>query len=150
MEDRKDLEDEGTIEKTIEKGKNILLIYNNLALLRRLINNDYNIDCPEDNVVYDYLYELKNASIKIELSNAQYIKYKYRPDLLSYDMYGTTIFEYVILALNDIISPKYFTKKKIYMIPEEYMDMLVGEIYDAEREYITFNRGKYIEEALKE
>lgn len=148
MEDRKELEDEGTIEGTIEKGKNVLLIYNNLALLRRLINNDYNIDCPEDNVIYDYLSELKNATIKVELSNAQYLKYKYRPDLLSYDMYGTPIFEYVILALNDIISPKYFTKKKIYMIPEEYMDMLIGEIYDAEKDYITFNRNKYKEESL--
>lgn len=148
MEDRKELEDEGTIEGTIEKGKNVLLIYNNLALLRRLINNDYNIDSPEDNVIYDYLSELKNATIKVELSNAQYLKYKYRPDLLSYDMYGTPIFEYVILALNDIISPKYFTKKKIYMIPEEYMDMLIGEIYDAEKDYITFNRNKYKEESL--
>lgn len=148
MEDRKELEDEGTIEGTIEKGKNVLLIYNNLALLRRLINNDYNIDCPEDNVIYDYLSELKNATIKVELSSAQYLKYKYRPDLLSYDMYGTPIFEYVILALNDIISPKYFTKKKIYMIPEEYMDMLIGEIYDAEKDYITFNRNKYKEESL--
>lgn len=145
IEERISLDGEpGTIEKTNKEGKDRLLIYNNLALLSRFDNGGiYNIDSPEDNVTYDYLAELKGMAVKVALTNTEYMRYKYRPDLLSYDRYGTPWFDFVLLAINDVISPKYFTKKKVYVIPDDNMDLLIGEIYNAETSYLEFNRSSY-------
>lgn len=145
IEERNPLEDEYTIEGTIQKGREITLLYNNLSLLTRLSDEEgkNKIDTPMENIIYDYLDELKKLSIMIQLSDEEFLRYQYRPDLLSYDMYGTMTYDYIILALNDIISPKYFTKKKLWMIPSEYIENVLSDIYSAEKEYIDYNRAHY-------
>ena len=112
---RDEVEDTSTIEDTNEAGKEITLSFINMAILNKLKieGTDDTIDVPETNVCYDYLKELLAVADKIELSDEEYAKYKYRPDILSYDLYGTTTYEFILLAINKIISPKYFTKKKI-------------------------------------
>lgn len=145
IEERNPLEDEYTIEGTIQKGREITLLYNNLSLLTRLSDEEgkNKIDTPMENIIYDYLDELKKVSMMIQLSDEEFLRYQYRPDLLSYDMYGTMTYDYIILALNDIISPKYFTKKKLLMIPSEYIENILSDIYSTEKEYIDYNRAHY-------
>lgn len=142
---RDSVEDVATIEETIENGNEITLSYINTAILRKLQmdGTDDSIDVPDNNVCYDYLRELLAVADKIELSDDEYAKYKYRPDILSYDLYGTTTYEFILLAINKIISPKYFTKKKIYVIDSEYIEEVLTDIYNAEQEYLTLNRADY-------
>ena len=142
---RDNIEDQSTIEDTISTGNEITLSYINTSILSKLEIEDTNdtIDVPEYNVCYDYLKELLVVADRIELSDAEFDKYKYRPDILSYDLYGTTTYEFIILALNQIISPKYFTKKKLYIIDSEYIEELIIDIYNAEQEYLTLNRSNY-------
>lgn len=142
---RDSIEDVATIEETIENGNEITLSYINTAILRKLQmdGTDDSIDVPDSNVCYDYLRELLAVADKIELSDDEYAKYKYRPDILSYDLYGTTTYEFILLAINKIISPKYFTKKKIYVIDSEYIEEVLTDIYNAEQEYLTLNRADY-------
>lgn len=142
---RDSVDDVATIEETIENGNEITLSYINTSILRKLQmdGTDDSIDVPDTNVCYDYLKELLAVADKIELSDDEYAKYKYRPDILSYDLYGTTTYEFILLAINKIISPKYFTKKKIYVIDSEYIEEVLTDIYNAEQEYITLNRADY-------
>ena len=142
---RDEIEDTSTIEDTNEAGKEITLSFINMAILNKLkiAGTDDTIDVPETNVCYDYLKELLAVADKIELSDEEYAKYKYRPDILSYDLYGTTTYEFILLAINKIISPKYFTKKKIYVIDSEYIEEVLTDIYNAEQEYLTLNRADY-------
>lgn len=142
---RDDITDSSTIEDTIETGNEITLSFINTAILQKLeiADTDDTIDVPETNICYDYLKELLAVASKIELSDDEYEKYKYRPDILSYDLYGTTTYEFILLAINKIISPKYFTKKKIYVIDSDYIEEVVTDIYNAEQEYLTLNRSDY-------
>lgn len=146
---RDDIEDQSTIEDTIDAGNEITLSYTNMSILSKLKieGTDDTIDVPEYNVCYDYLKELIAIADKIELSDDELAKYKYRPDILSYDLYGTTTYEFIILALNQIVSPKYFTKKKLYIIDSEYIEEIMTDIYNAEQEYITLNRASYDSES---
>jgi hypothetical protein len=147
IKSREKFEDTNTIETTIQSNKDFANDYTKSAILTRLTNNGDTdiIDVPYDNALYMYLDEMKSASKTITLSNSEYERYEYRPDLLSYDMYGTTEYYYVLLALNDIISPKHFTKKKIKVIEPEYITTLISLIADSESEYINLNRSIYTE-----
>ena len=104
------------------------------------------IDVPYDNILYMYLDELKSLSMKVKLNSTEMDRYKYRPDLLSYDLYGTTQYDYILLALNDIISPKYFDKEIVNIIDADYIELIVSSITDAEDEYIQLNRSQYTSE----
>ena len=140
--------DDNTIETTIQNNRDYPTNYSNLSILALLKNNndEDSIEVPYDNALYMYLDELKNASMLVSLDDGQYTRYKYRPDLLSFDLYGTMEYDYVLLALNDIISPKYFDKKVIRVIHADYIQQLVSLIADSESDYIQLNRSTYKDE----
>lgn len=146
---RDELNDTNTIESTITAGKTKNPnLYNNLSILTRMNDKDgeNKIDVPYDNILYMYLDELKSLSMKVKLNSTEMDRYKYRPDLLSYDLYGTTQYDYILLALNDIISPKYFDKEIVNIIDADYIELIVSSITDAEDEYIQLNRSQYTSE----
>lgn len=146
---RDELNDTNTIESTITAGKTKNPnLYNNLSILTRMNDKDgeNKIDVPYDNILYMYLDELKSLSMKVKLNSTEMDRYKYRPDLLSYDLYGTTQYDYILLALNDIISPKYFDKEIVNIIDADYIELIVSSIADAEDEYIQLNRSQYTSE----
>lgn len=128
----------GTIREFIESGSNDIINYHNLSL----IDSIDGIDCPYDNVVYDYLDELMQLSENIKLSSKEYIKYKYRPDLLSYDLYGTDKYEFIILAINNIESDKLFDTDTLRLISVENMNEVMNYIYNSQFDYINYNRNK--------
>lgn len=67
------------------------------------------------NLLDDYLPDLKEQCILIELTPQEVNKYKYNPKMLSYKIYGSTKLFYTILRLNNICSTHEFTipNKKI-------------------------------------
>lgn len=140
--EREELDDQNTIEGTVAAHKAIPVAFTELAIHDKLADGDNTILVPSNNAIYMYLDELKNASFPVQLTDEEFLKYKYRPDLISYTMYGSDVYEYVILAINDMISPKYFDKSLIYVIDPEYMEELISMIADAENEYIQLNKAK--------
>ena len=92
------------------------------------------------NIVDDYLEELVKLSSIVELNTEEYKKYKYSPDLLAYDIYGSTQLDFVILAANDMIDPKDFNLKKLKLPTVSAMKVFLNEVYSANSNWISKNR----------
>lgn len=123
-----------TVEEFINSGKNVTIDYINFSFLSRLQNGTV---VSVLNVVNDYIEELRNACVTVELTQAQQYAYFYKPKLLCYDIYGSPELYYVILLINDMADVKEFTKPRIKMLRKEYMSMLMSYIYNAEYKAIN-------------
>lgn len=136
--ERNEFDDSSTVSGTInDRASSILLSYYNTSLVEDIGDG---IEYNPHNVIYDYIDELQSMCHTVLLSDIEYIRYEFRPDLLSYDIYGTIDYDFVILALNGMLSPKEFIKKKIKMIPVEEMSDILNSIYNAEQSYLMKNR----------
>ena len=99
-----------------------------------------------DNVVFDYLSELKEIRVAVELNASDYKKYRYDGVyLLAYDVYGCRELAYLILALNGIFDPKDFTMNPVYLLRKSDMKAMLEAIKNAETEYINWNREKVVQ-----
>ena len=143
--ERKDIEDTYTINDTITEGKQIEFTDYNMSLLRSLNTENGRIEYPYISVLEDYIDELKNLSIKYEMNDEQYRRYKYRPDLFSYDIYGKPDYEFVILLINGINTEKDFIRKTINYIDPDNIDVVLSFIRNASKEIFDKNRYSYKE-----
>lgn len=86
------------------------------------------------NLLDDYLTDLKEQCILIELTPQEVNKYKYNPKMLSYKIYGSTKLFYTILRLNNICSTHEFTipNKKLYLLPKNTLSNAISIIYNKE------------------
>lgn len=131
-----------TIEEFIESGKSTTINYFNLSMVDKMINNTW---ISVLNVVTDYISELRNACVNVELSQTEQFKYFYKPKLLCSDVYGNPELYFVILLLNDMADVKEFTKSKLKLLKKEHMSTLMGLLYNAEKASIeSYNNKKYL------
>lgn len=112
------------------------MTYYNFSILEK-INNVQHLDT---NLVEVYLDELKKNIVNIKLSETEYSRYKYNPDLLAYDLYGSVQLDFVILLLNDMYDPKEFTKRSINLVYASDLSKFLNIIYTKENRYISQNR----------
>lgn len=122
-----------TIEEFIESGKSVSVDYMNLSFLDKVSNGTW---VSVLNVINDYMTELKNACVTVELSEAQQWAYFYKPKVLCYDIYGNPELYFVILLLNDMADVKEFTKPKLKMLRKDHMSMLLSYIRNSEAKAI--------------
>ena len=96
-----------------------------------------NIKLPIYDVVHNYMREIRDEFVSsVALSDEEFEKYKYRPKLLCYDIYGNGELAFIILLINDMYSVKQFTSKKLKLPTKEMMDNLVKYIYNSDKTYI--------------
>lgn len=94
-----------------------------------------------DNVVYDYIDELKELAEELTLTDEQFSKYKYDGVfLLAYYLYGNRELAFIILLINGIYDSKQFNKRKVKLIRKEILMNFLNQVYNAEKEYIQRNR----------
>lgn len=94
-----------------------------------------------DNVVYDYIDELKELAEELTLTDEQFSKYKYDGVfLLAYHLYGNRELAFIILLINGIYDSKQFNKRKVKLIRKEILMNFLNQVYNAEKEYIQRNR----------
>lgn len=117
------------------------LTYYNLSVLLKSITLP-NLFYSSDNIVYDYIGEFKNVAKTVVLSDEDLIKYQYKPKLLSYYLYGSAELYFVLLALNGTCNIKDFNMKRFKALRPDDMNNLLNAIYNAETEYITYNRSE--------
>lgn len=120
-----------TVPELIEVGKTVDLTYYKTSV-QQIVNY---IECVSSNIFIESFNELKDKSIDVELDNQEYIKYKYKPRLLSYDIYGTTDLYFIILLLNGVNNEKDFNFKIIKLIRPMNLDIL-NTILNAEKKYL--------------
>ena len=127
------------VEDFIDMQENDSFTYATMALYMQSIV-DKTIVYSSDNVLYDYLEEIKSKTVDYTFSDSEYMKYKYRPKLLAYDIYGSTELYFVILAMNNTCNIKDFNKRTIKMLYKSDMSDLLNAIVSAEKNRISLNR----------
>jgi hypothetical protein len=87
------------------------------------------------NVLDDYIEDLKNNCMWVKLTDKQVIEYRYNPKKLSYKLYETTLFYHIILRVNDICNVHEFTlsTNRLRLVPKDLLSELISEIYNAEK-----------------
>lgn len=121
-----------TIEEFIANGSNTVLSYDKLSFKEKFDDIVY----PMKNILDDYIKELKEKAVVVTLSNKELIRYKWRPKVLAYDLYGNGELDFVILALNNICNIKDFDKKEIKLLRINELEEFITSIYNAEKENI--------------
>ena len=136
------VEDTYTVEDFIELGKDIDDIqYSKFAIFSKASSDAKNpILYAEHNVIYDYEEEFKRLSLNVQMTETEFLKYRFKPKLLSYDLYGSTELFFAILYTNGMCSIKDFDRKNIKLIRKSDMVQLLEAIYNAEQNYISTNR----------
>ena len=127
------------VEDFIDMQENDSFTYATMALYMQSIV-DNTIVYSSDNVVYGYLNEIKEKAQEYTISEEEYMKYKFRPKLLAYNIYGYTELYFIILAINDMCNIKDFKKKKIKLLYKTDLSDLLNAIYSAEKNRLTLNR----------
>ena len=127
-----------TLEDFIEMRSIDEMTYYNFSILE-VING---VEHLNHNLIEDYLEELKSACITVDLTLDQYKKYKYFPDLLSYDVYGSVQLDFIIMLLNDCIDPKEFDIKRVKLPYASTLSAFLNRVYSKESNYINSNRSE--------
>lgn len=122
-----------TIEQFVESGSSVVISFNNLSYQENISTS---LRLPIFNVLDDYIDDLKKMCKVVELNDEEYIKYKFKPKLLCYDIYGSAELYFIILRLNDMCDVKEFYSRRIKMLPQQTMESILTSIYNAEREFI--------------
>lgn len=127
-----------TLEDFVDAGKaSSTITYYTTSILDGTNGINYSIN----NVVFDYMDELKQLKVPVELTPAQANYYKYDGVyLLSYDIYKTRDLAYLIMALNGVYNPKDFTMNPLYIVKPSDLSQLLNAICNAEKEYLDLNR----------
>ena len=145
LPDRGEIEDTNTLEETIIEGYKKELTHYNMSILA--ISEDGRVEYPINNLFYEFLDILATAYSIYTIDNPlEKSRYKYRPDLFAYDKYGDKDLDWVVLAINGIMSAKDFTMNEIKVIDPEYLVPILSNILNAGQEYKDSNRLKYKED----
>lgn len=135
-----------TIEEYIASGSGTPTItWYNYSILQpeNTTDNKVQIQFELYNLVDDYLDIFEDAASKVTMTQKEQQKYFYNPELLAYDLYGSTEFDFLILKINGIIDPKEFDIPDVKLIPKSTLVRICSDIYNSERSYIKENRRKY-------
>lgn len=130
-----------TVEEFIDSNDGSKSItYHNFSILEQKEIDGETFQFIDLNIIDDYIEELRQIAIPVQLTDKELLKYSYNPGLLAYDIYGSTELEFVILKLNGIIDPKDFDFPTIKLIEPDILEETLSNIYNAETTYISDNR----------
>ena len=119
-----------SIEDFILSKQDVYMSYDFMTLYDKIENGIF----ASYNVLNDYLDDIKKLAVDVTLTDEMYNKYQYKPKLLCYDIYGYKELYFIILVINEMVSVKDFTKKKIKMLYTEDMNNLITHLIKAEKE----------------
>ena len=118
------------------------ITYYNYSILEYLNGFDMFVT----SLLYDYDDELQEMAVTVNLTEKERIKYRYKPYLFAYDVYGSSEMEFLIMMLNGIIDPKEFGFNKIKAIPPNKLTETLGRIDSVNETYMNNNRARLQED----
>ena len=124
-----------TVQDFIAMKNSDEITYYNFSIVEYLNGYDMFIT----NVLYDYEEELRDLSVFIKLTDVERIKYRYKPYLFAYDLYGTREIAFIIMMLNGIIDPKEFDFRFRYLtLPKaSVLQQFLSSVYNSEKDWLT-------------
>ena len=125
-----------TLDQFIAMKSSDDMTYNNFSIYEKI--DGQNI--LESNLIDEYLDELVALCSIVQLSPEEIKKYKYAPDLLAYDVYGSVQLDFVILAANDMVDPKDFNLRKLKLPTVSKLRSFLNDVYSTNTNWITKNR----------
>lgn len=112
------------------------ITYYNLSILEKVKDSEL----LQHNLIEDYIDEFELLTETIEMSNEEYKKYRFAPDILAFDVYGSTQLDFIILYINDMADPKEFDRKTVKLIKNSVLKELLSQIYSSNKNYLDYNR----------
>lgn len=130
-----------TISQFIDLKNSDAITYKNYSILQKSLK-DSSIIYSIDNVIYDYMDEINPYKKLVGLSDMEVVKYRYKPKLFAYDIYGATETYFVIMAINGICNVKEFEllDHTVWALAPNDMYTIMNLIGRAEKTRITMNR----------
>lgn len=128
-----------TIKSIIEDGKELKMTIKDLSLKEVITNSSGEMFVVNMFNLYEKYYELLlEHTVIVTLSDLDYKKYRFKPKLLSKDLYGTTELHYMLLRLNYVYSVINFDFTEIRVFTAD-IKQLLNEIMVMESEDYTDN-----------
>ena len=115
------------------------ITYYNYSILEYL---DSGFDMFITNLLYDYQDELDDIAVTVTLTPIERVKYKYKPYLFAYDLYGSTETKFIIMMMNNIIDPKEFDFEKVRVIRPSDLITLLNRMQAVNEDYMNLNKAK--------
>lgn len=131
---RYDTETTYTLSEFIKAGKMNTIDYDAFSYKESASNGT---EVSVLNVVNDYMPEIKDYAVRVQLSTEEYLKYRYKPKLLCRDVYGNGEVYYVIMLINGRIDVKDFDTSELLMLKVADMNNLLTLIYNAEYKWMS-------------
>jgi len=131
-----------TITQQINTGRNITINDKSFHLHRLIsIDEDNAIILNIQNIFSQYRNELKKRVRRYNLSDSDVKKYTYKPELLSYDIYGTIELAPFILRINNMVSATEFSglENGLNLFDASIIDFL-NEVLIKEKQTLAVNR----------
>lgn len=129
-----------TLDQFIQAGRMTTVSYNRFSY-REAISNGTIVSIL--NVINDYMDEIQENAVNVELNREQYRKYRMKPKLLCFDVYGNTEVYWVIMLMNGIIDVKEFDMKVLKMLRVDDMETLLTNIYNSEYKWMNQYNTEY-------
>lgn len=114
------------------------ITYYNFSILEYLNGYDMFIT----NILYDYEEELNDLCVYIKLTDVEKLKYRQKPYLFAYDVYGSREMSFIIMMLNGIIDPKEFDYNKIKLIRYDKLATVLNRIAAVNDIFMSRNKAK--------
>lgn len=132
-----------TIDDHIAYGQSLEVSHANLHLKATFKSNNNKIIINYSSLLDKYMDYLQAIIETVKLSDEDYIKYKFQPKRLCYDMYGSVDLWSSILRINNLTSATQFTSQTIKVFSTDIFNVL-NEIINIERDAIEENKQQII------
>ena len=133
-----------TIQEIIDAGKRASLTTDDLSLKTIVTNSMDEKFIVNLTTVFEKYYELlTDYAVTVRLTEEEYLRYRFKPRLLSKDLYGTYDLHYLLLKLNYITSVIYFDFTELKVFKPDIVSLL-NEIKILEFDNYTDNQMEII------
>lgn len=123
-----------TIQNIISAGKELKICNRELSLKSVMTNSANEKYVVNITNLFEKYYEiLLDNSVIVVLTDEEYLKYRFKPKVLSYDLYGTKELHYMLLRLNYVYSVINFDFKELRVFNTNILNLL-NEIMILENE----------------
>ena len=113
------------------------ITYRNFSILVK----SHGLEMLDHNLFLDYIYDIEDLVVEMEFESLeQQSKYRYAPDLLAFDVYGSVQLDFVILFLNDMIDYKEFDLSVVRMLRLPDLYSLFSTIINKNTDYLAITR----------
>lgn len=125
-----------TLDEFINMQSSDELTYRNFSILEK----SHNLEILDHNILSDYLPEIQPYLLDVTFDHEESRRYKYSPDLLAYDIYGSVQLDFVVMFFNGVIDPKEFDFNTVKLLYRSQLKALLDEIYKSEADYLKLTR----------